>query len=378
MEECLDELYGVLDKATVKGNVVDFQELSVALTLNVIGRTALDTEFDALNNTHSPLHSAYNHLLESFSISAFNVLQGFLPFLRYMPIKRNRDIAQARDVTRDQVTRIIQRIKTDGAQAASTSVPSLMRVLLENQKRQVVGEDGTDGKLTQDEIRDEALTFLVAGHETTSNALSMTLYFLAAYPDTQSALYSALVDMPDHASLDDLLKLEALHQVVNEGLRVHSPVFATNRIALADQHVPLSDGRTLFMPKGTMLVVPIQAMHYDPELFPNPHVFQPDRWKSLRLAGHDDADLTSPTTGSGSGVRRDVHPMQFLPFLAGSRACIGRNFALMELKLFLAGIVKRYRVRLPDEEHARVAGKGERPKVHYSITARPEVVRLVF
>ncbi|KAI9189181.1 hypothetical protein H9P43_000609 [Blastocladiella emersonii ATCC 22665] len=373
MHRSLNELETILDASATKGSAapVEFQHLSIALTLNVIGRTAFATDFAALGPTESPLTAAYNSLLHTFGITGWNIAKRALPFLGWLPLEANRELVRDRHLVTSAVEKIVHDLSSrEGSSDAHSeeldalarqNLTSLVQVLLENQKD---GNGGGDTGLTLTEIRDELLTFLLAGHETTSNALSMTLYFLGLNPDVQETLYRALVDeLPegDDISLDDANQVAELHRVVNEGLRLHSPVFLTVRKALNDNEVTMSDGRTLEIPAGAGVLIPIQAMHLDKQVWgDDAESFRPDRWKEIQITGHEE----------NPAATRTLHPLNFMPFLAGPRACIGRAFAIMELKLFLARLVRRYRVSVPESTPY--------PAVHYSITARPVAVPLVF
>ncbi|KAI9216503.1 cytochrome P450 [Blastocladiella britannica] len=364
MDHALDELAGIIDHADAEDKTVEFQALSTALTLNVIGRTALATDFDALNQTkQNPLFEAYEKLLSLFGLHTWAIVRAFVPLAIHLPVKANTDVMESRAFVFGEVEAIVRKLQAGGGANSEQYVQdSLANVLQQNQLRDN-GASGSDGVLNAEDIRDEMLTFLVAGHETTSNALSMGLYFLAKHPAAQEKLATALLQLPEPVAIDDLLKLPELTNVINETLRMHSPAFVTRREALHDSTVPMSDGRSLFIPKGLDIVIPIQAMHLHPDVFPNPDTFDPDRWNSIHIAGQE------KPAGSAE-ILHELHPMEFLPFLAGPRACIGRQFALMELRVFLARLLRDYSVSLGPNQGA--------PKIQYTLTAKPKALDLRF
>jgi cytochrome P450 len=177
--------------------------------------------------------------------------------------------------------------------------------------------------LTDLELRDELLTLLVAGHETTATALSWALYWLATRPEVQQRLRQELLEArtsPDaHPELSTLLKLPYLQAVCNETLRIHPVGMITFPRRL---EAPLTlAGHPL--DAGTVVMGCIFLAHRRPEVFPDPEHFDPDRF--LR-------DSFSPTT--------------FLPFGGGSRRCIGMAFALFEMKVVLSELVARFALEL--------------------------------
>ncbi|KAI9189107.1 hypothetical protein H9P43_000535 [Blastocladiella emersonii ATCC 22665] len=373
MVDSVEELVRLLDARV--GEEVDFQKLSTSLTLNVIGRTSFATDFDALNDTESPLTRAYHTLTLASFASAFGILKQILPVFELLPVPANLTYWRAQRTVFSQVESIIASLQERRAAHADANddpvspkarseATSLVSVLL-------AAGDGTDRALSAVEVRDEMLTFLVAGHETTSNALSMAMYHLARNPAIQDTLAAALRDAfagmdpaDDYSAwIDAVLKHDELARVVNEALRVHSPAYVVSRAALADTPVELADGRTLVLPKGATVLVPIQAIHLDHEIWgDDADTFRPDRWKEIQLAGQD----------PNPAATRTIMPTQYLPFINGPRACIGRSFAVMELKVFIALLLTRFRVALPEDKHDFV------PTIKYGITARPVEVPLVF
>ncbi|KAI9216502.1 cytochrome P450 [Blastocladiella britannica] len=373
MEVSIEELLGVLDATAVQPAAeVDVQRLSISFALNVIGRTALATDFDALNpsRTH-PLHTAYNSLLGLFGFHRWALIRSLFPWAIHVPVEENMAVKRAHDYVFAEMDAIVRRIQVT-ADGGSTDEPSsskiakstLATVLLDAQSQTQANGAGT---LPLIEIRDELLTFLVAGHETTANAISMTLWFLAANLKEQDKLVAALMALGPDPSLDALLALPELANVVHESLRLHSPAFSARRAALHDVHVPLSDGRALILPKGMEVVIPIQAIHLLPSNFSDPLDFQPDRWNAIRMAGSTDHQI------SGGTSTTVLHPGQYLPFFFGPRVCVGRQFAVLELKLSVARILARFQVSLPADPDRQ-----QRPACSYAVTAKPKAVPLRF
>jgi len=186
------------------------------------------------------------------------------------------------------------------------------------------GEDGC--RLTDAEIADEVATFLLAGHETSANALSWSLALLSAYPAARDRLEDELDTVlgdrdPGPADAD---KLPWTRAVISEALRLYPPAWTVERDALADDEVA-----GVRVPAGSLVAVPPYLVHRHREFWPDPAGFDPRRF----LPG-----------GSADPARR--HRYAFIPFGGGRRACIGASFAELETVLALATIARRFRLEL--------------------------------
>src|SRR5450432_3308226 len=179
-------------------------------------------------------------------------------------------------------------------------------------------EDGS--KLSEDELVGHAGVIFAAGHETSSNALSWTLFLLAQHPQVMADLCDELTSKLHGAapSFESLHELTLLDQVVKESLRIFPPAPMNHRITARDSE--LAGYR---IPAGTEIFSSIYHTHRMPELYPDPLSFKPERWAGL-----------------------DPGPYAFNPFSAGPRMCIGATFALFEIKIVLALLLQRFRFEL--------------------------------
>jgi cytochrome P450 len=195
------------------------------------------------------------------------------------------------------------------------------------------GEDGRG--LTDAEIAAEVGTFLLAGHETSANALSWTLALLSAYPAARDRLEGELDTVlgdrdPDPGDAD---KLPWARAVICEALRLYPPAWTVERDALADDDVA-----GVPVPAGSLVAIPPYLVHRHREFWPDPAGFDPRRF----LPG-----------GCGDPARR--HRYAFIPFGGGRRACIGASFAELETILVLATIARRFRLELTTSGMPRAA-----------------------
>ena len=175
--------------------------------------------------------------------------------------------------------------------------------------------------ITEPMIDAQGMVFITAGYETTSNTIGAALYFLAKNQDVQEKLYEEILDIvgDDHITYDSIRDLAYLEATIDETLRMHPPVIAHFRSCTKDcviKGIPFKE--------GTNVQLAIHAVHMDPELFPEPTKFQPERFLKENA--------------------ENIVPYSFRPFGAGPRICIGQRFALTEIKLFMAKLLKAFRV----------------------------------
>jgi cytochrome P450 len=187
--------------------------------------------------------------------------------------------------------------------------------------------DEDDGShMTDKQVRDEAMTLFLAGHETTALALSWTWYLLAQHPEAEARLAAEVESVLRGRlpTVTDLPQLRYAECVVLESLRLYPPAFTIGREALDDCKVggyPVPAGMTLLMSQW--------VVHRDPRYFDNPEAFDPERW-------------------AGDFAKR-LPKYAYFPFGGGPRLCIGNSFALMEAVLVLATLAQRFRFTLVRE-----------------------------
>jgi cytochrome P450 len=285
-----------------QGQRVDISHEMMEMTLAIAGRTmfSADVRKDAamvaeglelgmraqVANLRSPLQLGYD-----------------------WPLPRHRQMRRAVRMLDEVVYRLIAEGRKRG-----TDRGDVLSILL-------LARD-EEGGLSDTQVRDEVMTLLLAGHETTANALTWTWFELGRHPDVLGKLALEIDTLGGRAvTVDDLAKLPYNLAVVEEAMRLHPPAYMTGREAAE----PVDVG-THHLPKGSIIAVNIRGIHRRPDYFPAPDAFMPERFLP-------DAKKARPRH-------------HYLPFGAGPRVCIGSHFALLEAQLALATMVQGVRLRL--------------------------------
>jgi cytochrome P450 len=194
------------------------------------------------------------------------------------------------------------------------------------QARDEAGEGMND-----QELRDELMTILAAGHETTATALSWAFYWLHRHPEVEEKLREELESLGENFDPMAVVKLPYLNAVCSETLRIY-PVAMLTFPRILKSPVKLMGYE--FEPE-TILMGCIYLIHQRPELYPEPHLFKPERF-----------------------LERQFSPYEFLPFGGGSRRCLGLALAQFEMKLVLATIVSRWQLSLVNNAPVRPIRRG--------------------
>ena len=178
----------------------------------------------------------------------------------------------------------------------------------------------SDGEGMSDElVLSESMQLLVAGHETSSNALSWLLYLLSTHPDCLKRVRQEFYSVLGEASLShaEVLKFEFTTQVIYEALRLYPPFWMIDRFAVSDDRVG-----DLVIPAGSTVIVYVYGAHHAPRYWENPESFDPERFAK------EETKLRTPFT--------------FLPFGGGPRVCIGQHYAMLQILMILSDLIRRY------------------------------------
>lgn len=283
------------------------------LTMYIVTKTLFDTDMVEMEAEADKIGDTM-HLVQDLIDKRF--LQIF-PMPDWVPSPGNLKLAKARKNLHDTIEHIIHTRTTDKGEINDTGDMMSMLLLAEY-------EDGT--KMSKKQVMDELVTLFVAGHETTSNALTWAFYLLATHPEVQIKLQKELDETlcGKTAEFADLKSLVYTEMVVKESMRLLPPVWALNtRQANEDTVV----GEFLF-PRDKVIFISPYANHINPKYFPEPDKFDPERFSAEN--------------------EKSIPKHVYIPFGTGSRVCIGQAFAMMEAKLILATIVQCFDITLAE------------------------------
>jgi cytochrome P450 len=285
------------------GEERDIHKEMMRLTLHIVGKTLFDADVE---RDAQDIGKSMELLLE-FGADFRRTL--FVP--QWLPTPTNIRVERAIRQIEKVLYRMIAEKRASGRDAGD-----LLSMLLAAQD-----EDGS--RMTDKQLRDEAITLFLAGHETTANTLSWTWWLLAQNPAVEAKLHAELrsVLAGRAPSLDDLPKLVYTNHIITESMRLYPPAWGTARTAIEDHEIA-----GYAVPKGSGVSFAQWTVHRDARWYDAPEEFRPERWE-------------------GDLLKR-LPRFAYFPFGGGPRQCIGNAFALMEAALILATIAQQYRFRL--------------------------------
>ncbi|XXG98350.1 hypothetical protein Hte_004673 [Hypoxylon texense] len=330
-----------------KTAVIDVGAWASRVTLDIIGLSGLGKDFGAVQDPNNELSQTYQSVFKpSKQAQRLAFLNLFLPdwVIGRIPVKRNNDINAAAQTIRS-VCRNLIREKKEKLERKELTDRDILSVALES------------GAFSEENLVDQLMTFLAAGHETTATSMTWAIYMLCRYPDVQKRLRAEIreklppIDSDREVTSLDIDHMPYLNAVCNEVLRYYAPVPMTLREAAVDTTIL---GQRV--PKGTAIMISPWATNFDRTLWgPDAHEFNPDRWVPK---GPDDKRAASGGASSNYA---------FLTFLHGPRSCIGLAFARAEFACILATWVGRFEFAIKNKEELderNIMIKG-------GITARP-------
>ncbi len=290
------------------------------LTLGIAAKTLFDADVEGKARE---VGEALTIAQETFA-AQFNSI---LPLPVWVPTPRNRRMRNALKKLDDIIYGFIRLRR-----ASRDEKGDLLSLLLRAQ-------DVDDSRMTDRQLRDEAMTLFLAGHETTALTLSWAGYALSRHPRVEERLLTELRTVLGGRAptVGDLTRLRYAEAVINETLRLYPPAYTIGREAIAACEIG-----GFRVPAGTTLLLPMWIIQRDPRWFDRAEEFAPDRWLD--------------------GLAQRIPKFAFFPFGGGPRICIGNTFAMMEGVLLLATMMQQYHLDLDP-------GHTVRPKP--SFTLRP-------
>ncbi|HMS39251.1 MAG TPA: cytochrome P450 [Pyrinomonadaceae bacterium] len=295
------------------GDERDIDKEMMRLTLWIVGKTLfsanVEDDADEIGAAMSTIVSAFNFILLPFS-----------EYLEKLPLPPLQKLKKARKTLDEVIYKII-----DERRITREDKGDLLSMLLMAQ------DEETGGAMTDKQVRDEALTLFLAGHETTANALTWTFYLLSQNAEAERIFHAELDEIlgKNQITPEDYPRLKFTEQILAESMRLFPPAWTVGRLATE----PHEFNGYKIAPKSLVLASQY-VMHHDARFWENPDKFQPERWEKI-------------------SIKEAGNKFIYFPFSKGVRNCVGENFAWMEGVLLLAILGRNWKLKFaPDQKIA--------------------------
>nr|XP_048289398.1 cytochrome P450 3A11-like isoform X2 [Myodes glareolus]XP_048289400.1 cytochrome P450 3A11-like isoform X2 [Myodes glareolus] len=316
IEEYGDILVKYLRKEAEKGKPLNMKEVFGAYSMDVITSATFGVNVDSLNNPKDPFVEKNKNLIRFDFFKPLLMSVALFPVL--IPIYERLNISV---FSKDSIAffkNFVERMKENRLNTKQKYRVDFLQLMMNSH---INFKDKESHKALSDiEMLAQSIMFIFAGYETTSSTLAFTLYLLATHPDMQKKLQEEIdVALPNKAppSYDKVMEMEYLDMVLNETLRLYPISNRLERICKQDVEI---DG--VFIPKDSAVMIPLYVLHRDPQYWPDPKEFHPERFSKEN--------------------KSSINPYVYMPFGNGPRNCIGMRFALMNMKLALTKILQNF------------------------------------
>ncbi len=302
-----------------QGEPVDASEDMMKITLEGVSEVLFGADISESSNE---INRVFPIILRNL---AFRVTRP-IRWPDWIPTRRNREFREALNSLNRIVDGLIlkRRQRLTEIEAMAPDARDLLSTLM------LAQDEETGERMSDQQLRDEVMTLMIAGHETTANALTWVWYLLDQYPDEAERLHQELeVEIGNRApTVADLPRLKRLRMVISEALRLYPPVWTFDRRAIA----PDTLGTTKIAP-GDLVIISPYAIQRNPAFWSDPDTFRPERFEP--------------------GQEEQKNKFLFLPFGAGPRICLGQSFAMMESLLIMATLLTKFRASRWDSSPIR-------------------------
>jgi cytochrome P450 len=312
------------------GQTVDLAEEMMALTLAIVGKTLFDADIES---EAGEIGEAITGMLQATDTSSLSSI--VIDLLKKLPVVRKRSGARAKakfEHAKAKLDALIYRLIEE--RRGSGDRGDLLSMML------LAHDEDDGGQMSNVQLRDEAMTIFMTGHETTAVTLAWTFYLLSQHPEIEAKLHAEIADVLRGGvpTMADLKRLPYTEMVLCESMRLYPPAWALQRTALNDCEIG-----GYVVPKDSQVLMSQYVMHRDPRYFPDPERFDPERWTAQ--------------------ARSSRPQFSYFPFGGGLRRCIGDVFAMMEATLLLTQLAGEWQMRLePGHEVALQPVMSLRPK----------------
>jgi len=311
MVSCTEQRLDRWERIASSGATIDLVGEMMALTQAIIVRTMFSTDLgataDVVNRTWPIINRRIGETFWSTKLETTLPLPANVRFRRAL----------------GELDAVVYRIIADRRRSQRDEADLLSMFLSAR-------DEETGAGMTDQQLRDEVMTMLLAGHETTSLALSWTYYLLSKHPESERCIADEVDRVignqrPTFAHVDQLVHTR---RVLEESLRLYPPAWGFSRLSLGDDEIA-----GYHVAKGSIVFLIPFVIHRRPQLWPDPARFDPDRFAPEREAARP--------------------RFAYIPFGGGPRGCIGNQFAMLEAQLIVVTIAQRYRIELVPDQNIR-------------------------
>jgi cytochrome P450 len=291
------------------GAPIDVVQEMTGLTLGILGRTLLDADLSG--------HESVGHAFEAMQDQAMFELSSMSTVPMWVPLPKQLRFRKART----ELQGIVDQLVAERVAAGELGDDALSRLILSTREE-------TDPRVAKERMRDELVTLLLAGHETTASTLGWTFHMLDRHPEVWEKLHHEAVTVLGNRLpvYEDLLRLPYTTQVLNEVMRLFPPVWMLSRVAQADDMIG-----GYHVPAGKDVLICSYTLHRHPKFWPDPERFDPERFNPANTANRA--------------------RYAYLPFGAGPRFCVGNNLGMMEAAFVTAMVARELRLTTVPTHH---------------------------
>ncbi|XP_034544187.1 cytochrome P450 3A30-like [Notolabrus celidotus] len=325
----LKEMFGIMKRHSAnliagmkkkadKDEPLDLKDFFGPYSMDVVTSSAFSVDIDSLNNPTDPFVTNIKKMLKFDLLNPLFLIIAFFPFMG--PVFQKMELSFFPKTVTDFFYASLQKIKSNRVTAKQTARVDFLQLMIDAQKDNDPSGAVHEKGLSDHEILSQAMIFLFAGYETSSSSLTFLAFNLATNPHVMKKLQQEIDStFPNKAPVEyqALMQMEYLDCVINESLRLYPIASRLERVAKASVEI-----NGLVIPKGMAVMIPTWPLHRDPEIWPDPEAFKPERFSKEN--------------------KETIDPYTYMPFGAGPRNCIGMRFALVAMKLALVEVLQRY------------------------------------
>ncbi|XP_072734054.1 cytochrome P450 3A12-like isoform X3 [Ciconia boyciana] len=319
-----EKLVRSIEKKVANDEFVTMKDIFGAYSMDVVTSTSFSVNIDSMSNPSDPFVTNIKKFLKFSFLNPVFIFLVLFPFVT--PVLEKMKVTLLPSNVIDFFKGVFIKVKKEQEKGSSTDRVDFLQLMVDSQSSRDSSKSAeTDlcKSLSDEEILAQALIFVFAGYETTSNTLSYVSYNLATHPDVQQRLQDEIdANLPNKTTptYNAIMQMEYLDMVVNESLRLYPAGGQIERVCKKTVEL---NGVTI--PKGMVVMIPAYVLHRDPGYWPEPEEFRPERFSKES--------------------KESVDPYTFLPFGAGPRNCIGMRLALLIMKMALVVLLQNFSFR---------------------------------